>query len=184
MIRKYGWHVLIANLPSKSLFHPAEDCPASQNCGIFEKKSNLAPKRLVYFEKTTTKTGDQTYPCPCRRGAKLVPIYLTDAYGCDRCPQMFVLNEEGKLVEQLTAGYPYARAWRWTGEQWKMIYPARPGEYHVMRILAPLLLLIMGWFLFGQWLIAPFSWLYWFVGVLAITFVLPMINAHFGRRRR
>jgi hypothetical protein len=64
-----------------------------------------------------------SYPCPCRRQAKLVPIILTDAFGCDRCPHMFVMEEEGRLVEQLTLGYPYPRAWRWTGEAWRLIRP-------------------------------------------------------------
>jgi hypothetical protein len=61
------------------------------------------------------------YPCPCRRRAQLVPIILTDAFGCDRCPHIFVMEEEGRLVEQLTMGYPYPRAWRWTGETWRLI---------------------------------------------------------------
>ncbi len=137
----------------------------------------------MYFEKTDTNPRDRTYPCPCRRAANLVPIYLTDAYGCDRCPQMFVLNEEGKLVEQLTAGYPDARTWRWSGAQWKLVNPPRRSESHFMRTLAPLLILVVGWLLVGQWLIAPFAWLYWFLGAIIVAFVLPTINAYWGRRR-
>jgi hypothetical protein len=49
-----------------------------------------------------------SYPCPCRRQAKLVPIILTDAFGCDRCPHMFVMDP---------------RTWRWTGEAWRLIRP-------------------------------------------------------------
>ncbi|MBE9028179.1 hypothetical protein IQ266_00225 [filamentous cyanobacterium LEGE 11480] len=132
----------------------------------------------MYFEKTTASD----YPCPCRREARLVPIYLTEAYGCDRCPQMFVLNQEGKLVEQLTAGYPDARAWRWTGEQWKMIYPPPIQENHFIRAIVSLAILLLGWFLMRQWLIPPFSWLYWVVGITIITLVMPALYARWRRR--
>jgi hypothetical protein len=123
----------------------------------------------------------QQYPCPCRRQANLVPIYLTNAFGCDRCPQMFVVNDEGCLVEQLTGGYPYARAWRWTGQQWKMLQPS--SETNILGFLALLALLVGGWFVLGQWLISPLKWLYWIIGILVVTFVLPTIQSRFHHRR-
>jgi hypothetical protein len=138
----------------------------------------------MYSEKTNPMPpGDRAYPCPCRRQAHLVPIYLTEAFGCDRCPQMFILQEDGKLVEQLTGGYPQACAWRWTGNHWQLIHPPQPRDHLVIRTLAPLVLLVAGWFLVGQWLVAPFSWLYLLVGILVITLVLPWLSHRFGRRR-
>ncbi|MCU0571300.1 MAG: hypothetical protein MUF49_32630 [Oculatellaceae cyanobacterium Prado106] len=58
------------------------------------------------------------YPCPCRRKGQLTPIALTDAFGCDRCQQIFVVQDNGFVLEQLSTNYPYKRTWRWTGHQW------------------------------------------------------------------
>ncbi len=60
------------------------------------------------------------YPCPCRRRGRLVPITLTEAFGCDRCQQIFVVKESGHLLEQLSTHYPYKRVWYWTGQQWRL----------------------------------------------------------------
>ncbi|NEQ29513.1 MAG: hypothetical protein F6K04_00705 [Leptolyngbya sp. SIO4C5] len=60
------------------------------------------------------------YPCPCRRRGRIVPIALTEAFGCDRCQQIFVLREDGYVIEQLSTHYPYKRAWRWVNQQWTL----------------------------------------------------------------
>ncbi len=110
-----------------------------------------------------------------------MPIYLTDAFGCDRCPQMFVLNDEGCLVEQLTGGHPDARAWRWTGQQWKMRQQGR--ESSILGFLGWLLGLVLGWFVVGIRLIWPLQWLYWIIGLLVVIFVLPTLQSRFHHRR-
>jgi hypothetical protein len=48
----------------------------------------------------------------------LLPIVLTEAFGCDRCQQIFVVQENGQTIEQLSSHYPYKRTWRWTGFRW------------------------------------------------------------------
>ena len=60
------------------------------------------------------------YPCPCRRNGRIKPITLTEAFGCDRCQQIFVVQDNGYVIEQLSTHYPYKRAWRWTGHQWRL----------------------------------------------------------------
>jgi hypothetical protein len=60
------------------------------------------------------------YPCPCRRNGRIKPIALTEAFGCDRCQQIFVVQDNGYVIEQLSTHYPYKRAWRWTGHQWRL----------------------------------------------------------------
>ena len=45
------------------------------------------------------------YPCPCRRPGLLKPILLTEALGCNRCQQIFVVKEKGKIIEQLSSIY-------------------------------------------------------------------------------
>lgn len=58
------------------------------------------------------------YPCPCRRRGRLLPITLTNAFGCDRCQHIFVLDEKNQTIEQLSSTYPGKYAWRWTGYRW------------------------------------------------------------------
>ncbi|AGY58886.1 hypothetical protein [Gloeobacter kilaueensis] len=59
------------------------------------------------------------YPCPrCKRG-RLQAIVLTEAFGCDRCSQIFGLSTDGLVLEQLSTSYPYKKAWQWTGGGWR-----------------------------------------------------------------
>ncbi len=69
------------------------------------------------------------YPCPCRRRGRLVPIALTDAFGCSRCQQIFVVDESNYVIEQLSTTYPYKRAWRWTGHQWHIAHSGLRESY-------------------------------------------------------
>lgn len=61
------------------------------------------------------------YPCPCRRKGNLKPIVLTEALGCDRCQQIFVVKKDGQVIEQLSSIYQ-KKSWRWTGNRWKNAY--------------------------------------------------------------
>ncbi len=79
------------------------------------------------------------YPCPCRRHGRLTPITLTDAFGCDRCQQIFVVQENGYTIEQLSTHYPYKKVWRWTGRQWAMVHPSMARGYLPMFVLTVLL---------------------------------------------
>jgi hypothetical protein len=63
------------------------------------------------------------YPCPCRRQGRLIPITLTEAFGCNRCQQIFAVREGGDTIEQLSTTYPYKKLWRWTGRQWSVLRP-------------------------------------------------------------
>jgi len=58
------------------------------------------------------------YPCPCGRKGRLVPIVLTEAFGCNRCQQIFVVEKSEYVIEQLSSTYPYKKAWVWTGTRW------------------------------------------------------------------
>lgn len=69
------------------------------------------------------------YPCPCRRRGQICPIVLTEAFGCDRCQQIFVVRDSGYAIEQLSTHYPYKRAWRWTGQQWLVNRSAVASHY-------------------------------------------------------
>jgi hypothetical protein len=63
------------------------------------------------------------YPCPCSKLGQLCPIVLTDAFGCDKCQQIFVLRSDGYVLEQISHIYPYQQHWYWTGQTWRLIRP-------------------------------------------------------------
>lgn len=75
------------------------------------------------------------YPCPCRRNGRIQPIALTEAFGCDRCQQIFVVQDNGYVIEQLSTHYPYKRAWRWTGHQWKLERSAISTSYTPLLVI-------------------------------------------------
>lgn len=84
------------------------------------------------------------YPCPCRRRGRLTPIALTEAFGCTRCQQIFVVEENGYVIEQLSTTYPYKRSWRWTGHQWNVVHPGL-GDSYLPLALGILLVLLSIW---------------------------------------
>lgn len=73
------------------------------------------------------------YPCPCRRKGNLKPIVLTEALGCDRCQQIFVVKKDGKVIEQLSSVYQ-KKSWQWTGSRWKNAYD-RWTQNNLFRVL-------------------------------------------------
>ncbi|MBD0362332.1 MAG: hypothetical protein ICV55_06085 [Coleofasciculus sp. C3-bin4] len=84
------------------------------------------------------------YPCPCRRRGSLVPITLTEAFGCNRCQQIFVVEESGHVIEQLSTSYPYKKAWRWTGHRWTTAHTSI-GESYLPVALGIVLVLLIVW---------------------------------------
>jgi hypothetical protein len=76
---------------------------------------------------------NQTYPCPACRHGVLVSITLTDAWGCDRCKQIFETRDEPGTLSKLTTPYHRQHVWRWTGKEWVLgSYPLRakaPNTY-------------------------------------------------------
>lgn len=83
------------------------------------------------------------YPCPCPRQGRLIPIVLTEAFGCDRCQQMFVIKDEGYVLEQLPSDHPYRRSWRWNGHHWHMVDANFQENYLPVAILVILMLLVI-----------------------------------------
>lgn len=84
-----------------------------------------------------------TYPCPCRRQGRLVPIALTEAFGCQRCQQIFVVKQDDPTtIEQLSTSYPYKRTWYWTGHQWSTARRSLGTSYWFFTIGLSLLILM------------------------------------------
>ncbi|MEO0455612.1 MAG: hypothetical protein AAF152_03385 [Cyanobacteria bacterium P01_A01_bin.114] len=88
---------------------------------------------------------NEDYPCPCRRRGRIQPIVLTEAFGCDRCQQIFVLREDGYVIEQLSSHYPYRRSWRWSGHQWTISRPTSPFYYLLILAIAFFAVIVMFW---------------------------------------
>ncbi|MCL6432648.1 MAG: hypothetical protein K6T90_00290 [Leptolyngbyaceae cyanobacterium HOT.MB2.61] len=86
----------------------------------------------------------QEYPCPCRRRGRLTQIALTEAFGCSRCQQIFVVEDSGHVLEQLSTSYPYKRAWRWNGHQWSVANPGLGSSYLPVAMGILLMMLIIG----------------------------------------
>ncbi|MBC7824269.1 MAG: hypothetical protein H7126_10370 [Candidatus Parcubacteria bacterium] len=95
-------------------------------------------------QKTHKIELNSDYPCPCRRRGHLTPIILTEAFGCSRCQQIFVVEEGGYVIEQLSTTYPYKRSWRWTGHQWNVVHPGL-GDSYLPLALGILLVLLSIW---------------------------------------
>jgi cellulose synthase/poly-beta-1,6-N-acetylglucosamine synthase-like glycosyltransferase len=89
----------------------------------------------VRSHKTSKIDLSSEYPCPCRRKGNLKPIILTEALGCDRCQQIFVVKKDGQVIEQLSSIYQ-KKSWRWTGNRWKNAYTRWTQDYlSIMLIL-------------------------------------------------
>jgi hypothetical protein len=71
----------------------------------------------------------QEYPCPCHIKGKLQQIVLTEAFGCDRCHRIFVLQTDGCTIEELATNYPYRRQYIWNGKSWKIFRTKSPGSF-------------------------------------------------------
>jgi hypothetical protein len=98
----------------------------------------------VQSQKPEKLDFNSEYPCPCRRRGRLVPITLTEAFGCDRCQQIFVVQDNGYTLEQLSTSYPYKKAWRWTGNSWNVVHP-RLGENYLPIALVVIFVLVVIW---------------------------------------
>lgn len=92
--------------------------------------------QLVQTNKANKIDLTADYPCPCRRQGRLIPITLTEAFGCSRCQQIFAVRENGDTIEQLSTTYPYKKTWRWTGRQWSTLRPPVGQKFLPLVLLA------------------------------------------------
>jgi ribose/xylose/arabinose/galactoside ABC-type transport system permease subunit len=113
---------------------------------------------------------DKDYPCPCRRRGRLQPIVLTEALGCDRCQQIFVVQDNGHVIEQLSSTYPYKKAWRWTGNRW-IAAAENFGDNYVPVMLVLILLIIMVSFILTFRTSLGLSMAFWLALVILPTLI-------------
>jgi hypothetical protein len=122
-----------------------------------------------------------TYPCPCRQQGQLSPIALTEAFGCQRCQQIFVLKADGVTIEQLSTTYPYKRAWYWDGDQWQPVRKSLVAGYWLLLLGFSLLVLtvLLLWTLF-RGVSQPEVWLWvtLIFLIVALLFLLLLAYRH------
>jgi len=121
------------------------------------------------------------YPCPCRRKGTLTPIILTEAFGCDRCQQIFVVEDNGYALEQLSTHYPYKKVWRWIGHRWQ---PANTslGESYFPIAMGVVLVLLIVWLPLALRSTAGLNIVFW--ALLAIMLaILPAVMVWLTYRR-
>ncbi|MEL7314583.1 MAG: hypothetical protein AAFN08_06485, partial [Cyanobacteria bacterium J06559_3] len=63
---------------------------------------------------------------------------MTEAFGCHRCQRIFVVREDGYLLEQISTHHPYKQVWYWTGQKWQSIHSALFNQY-----LPPIIIFLM-----------------------------------------
>ncbi|MDJ0593175.1 MAG: hypothetical protein QNJ72_24845 [Pleurocapsa sp. MO_226.B13] len=100
---------------------------------------------------------------------------LTEALGCDRCQQIFVVKKDGQIIEQLSSIYQ-KKSWQWTGNRWKNAYARWTQSYlSTMAILtivsATFVIVILPLLL--RWLSAQ-SIIFWAVLFLIVIVLLVM----------
>jgi hypothetical protein len=126
---------------------------------------------------------NREYPCPCRRQGKLLPIILTEAMGCDRCQQIFVLTEDQQFIEEVSSSYPYKKVWRWTGKNWRSLYNSwRYREAYLTFSIVIILGLGLVWLPLALRWAGNVKIIFWFIiGVLIAIF--PAIIVWLAYRR-
>jgi hypothetical protein len=103
---------------------------------------------------------DREYPCPCHINGKLQQIVLTEAFACERCRRIFVVQPDRCTIEELATTYPYKRRYVWTGTRWQ-VFRSFPGNQF--------------WTSLRPWL----NWVLWLQGLGLVILLLAVIRLYF-----
>jgi hypothetical protein len=134
----------------------------------------------VYTHKPHKIDLNQDYPCPCRRRGRLVPITLTAAFGCNRCQQIFEVDEHGQTLEKISTPYP-KQLWRWSGHQWVTVGHGLRESYLPI-VLGITLVLLSIWLPLALHSPPKASLFLWVVVALLLA-VLPVLLVLLAYRR-
>jgi hypothetical protein len=105
---------------------------------LYNRKSNPVVPNLHRIDL------QQKYPCPCCRG-QISQIVLTEAFGCDQCQKIFVLQEDGYAIEQASTLRPLH--WRWDGKRWRLVNMVALSSWSIVAaILLSLLFIASSWY--------------------------------------
>lgn len=97
------------------------------------------------------------YPCPCRKDARLIPIALTEALGCNKCSNVYVVVNDGMSIEQVSGMPGVKRVLGWNGKSWQPVHRKLSLKRSIILIsviiLWSLLIWIMAQIFPGHWAI-------------------------------
>jgi len=106
---------------------------------------------------------------------------LTEAFGCNKCHQIFVVEQGGFVLEKLSTTYPYKRAWRWNGRQWVPISSGLSENY--LPVLMGIMLVLMGiWVPLALKASPASSTILWVIMALLLA-ILPVLMVLMAYRR-
>ena len=145
-------------------------------CRLIPARHSSPSNPIGYGRRLLTESVDlnSEYPCPCRRRGHLLPITLTEAFGCERCQQIFVVEDNGQVIKQLSSIYPYKRTWRWTGYKWRKVHPVIRKKFFPLTLGIILILLIIGLQLTLRSL-PSLSMIFWIIVAVLVTFLSALM---------
>jgi hypothetical protein len=121
------------------------------------------------------------YPCPCCQG-RLRPIVLTEAFGCDRCQQIFVVEQNQEILEQLSPIYPHKRRWQWTGKRWQPSEQNLASSYFSIA-LAIIVILLLIWLPLALHFPVGLNIIFWALVAVILAIIPALIVWSSGRTR-
>ena len=92
-----------------------------------------------------------------------------------------MVEENARVLEQLSTTYPYKRAWRWTGNGWKVIHP-RWGESYLPVALGIIFVLVIIWLPLALRLASGSGIIAWALVALLLA-ILPALMVWLTYRR-
>ena len=103
---------------------------------------------------------------------------LTEALGCQRCQQIFVIKENGQVIEQLSSIY-HKKAWRWTGNRWINAHRGWRKDSLSLALIAATAIAVTSVIILPlilQWLTTR-SFIFWTI-VLLVLIVLMLLTIY------
>jgi hypothetical protein len=102
----------------------------------------------------------------------LLSIVLTEAFGCDRCQQIFVVDEKNQEIELVSSPSPAKRLWRWNGYRWRVVNH-RSQEDSLPTVFALMLMILLGSLFFA---LHAYPLLSVILGIMMATTLLLVLN--------
>jgi hypothetical protein len=75
---------------------------------------------------------------------------LTEAFGCNRCQRIFVLQADGGSIEELATNYPDRRRYGWNGSRWQILRPLPTNVFWALLTFGGIFRPRDGWLLWLQ----------------------------------
>lgn len=129
-------------------------------------RSGPSPASRAPQGRSLTLEG-QSYPCPLCWQGQLQPMVLVDAYGCNLCQQILLVNLDQQTIHPVDG--PQSLGWRWQGLGWQPLHhPPQDATLSLWclggsLVIFPPMLVALGAYLFppledtpgGNW---PWTW--------------------------